>query len=105
MAPGKPDYLKTSLQERRVLIEMKQKQEQLKQIKIDLDKDCISPRKILCDVYEKGNANDIWIDKDLKPEYRNNLRIRMWRVKDQGTRSPRKYSPCTENDYQTEPSG
>ena len=26
-------------------------------------------------MYEKENANDIWIDKDLKPEYRNNLRI------------------------------
>ena len=54
---------------------MKQKQEQLKQIKIDLEKDCISPPKALVDVYEKENANDIWIDKDLKPEYRNNLRI------------------------------
>ena len=41
------------------------KQKQVQQVKIDLEKDCISPRKKLCDVYEKENANDIWIDKDI----------------------------------------
>lgn len=54
---------------------MKQKQTTKQQIKIDLDKDCISPRKELVDAYDKAGATDTWIDKDIKPEYRNNLRI------------------------------
>jgi len=52
------------------------KQKQVQQIKIDLEKDIISPPKLLCDVYEKENANEIWIDRELKPEFRNNARIR-----------------------------
>ena len=52
---------------------MKQKQEQ--QMKINLDRDCVSPPKSLIDAYEKESATDIWKDRDLKPEYRNNLRI------------------------------
>ena len=51
----------------------KQKQEQ--QIKIDLERDCISPRKEIVDAYEKAGATDTWVDKDIKPEYRANLRI------------------------------
>ena len=42
------------------------KQKQVQQIKIDLEKDIISPPKSLCDVYEKENANEIWVDKDIK---------------------------------------
>jgi hypothetical protein len=51
------------------------KQKQVQQIKIDLDKDCISPRKEIVDAYEKNGATNTWTDKDIKPEYRANLRI------------------------------
>ena len=54
---------------------MKHQQKQVQQIKIDLDKDTISPRKEIVDAYEKAGANDIWTDRDIKPEYRANLRI------------------------------
>ena len=37
----------------------KQKQVQQKQIKIDLERDCISPRKEIVDAYEKAGANDL----------------------------------------------
>ena len=40
-----------------------------------MDRDCVSPPKQIVDAYEKAGANDIWTDRDLKPEYRNNLRI------------------------------
>ena len=54
----------------------KQKQEQVQQIKIDLDKDCISPSKLIVDAYEKAGATDMWIpERDMKPEYRANLRL------------------------------
>jgi hypothetical protein len=42
----------------------------VKQIQIDLEKDCVSPPKLIVDAYEKAGANDIWVDKDIKPEYR-----------------------------------
>lgn len=52
----------------------KQKQEQ--QVKIDLEKDCISPRKEIVDAYEKAGATDTWVDRDILPEYRNNAHLR-----------------------------
>jgi hypothetical protein len=54
---------------------MKQSQQQLKQVKIDLEKDTISPPKLLVDAYEKESATEYWTDREIRPEYRNNARI------------------------------
>ena len=70
--PMRADYLVGQVYKKESF-KMKQKQEQ--QMKINLDRDCVSPPKSLIDAYEKESATDIWKDRDLKPEYRNNLRI------------------------------
>ena len=54
----------------------KQKQTTVKQMQIDLEKDCISPRQEIVDAYEKAGANETWVDRDILPEYRNNARLR-----------------------------
>ena len=53
----------------------KQKQTTVKQIQIDLEKDCISPRQEIVDAYEKAQAIDTWVERDILPEYRNNARL------------------------------
>lgn len=54
----------------------KQKQTTVKQMQIDLEKDCISPRQEIVDAYTKADSLDSWVDRDILPEYRNNARLR-----------------------------
>ena len=74
------------------------KQKQVQQIKIDLEKDCISPRKEIVDAYDKAGANDIWVDRDILPEYRNNLRLHTV-AKGSGNKIVRKISNSIERGY------